>query len=161
MANTGLILPTTLALQLGLGELVEHHFDLGDAPGWANVIDGLMAVVATVLPAATASTTPMRCVPATPSGCWAAWSRHRPPWAPSCTASAGGTCASGTRPAGRCWLGPETPGRDPATGRRPSTWTPPSARPTACPRGAPGAMATLASSAITRCWPWLPAPARC
>ena len=31
--NAGLILPATLALHLGLPQLVERHLDLGDAPG--------------------------------------------------------------------------------------------------------------------------------
>ena len=33
VANAGLILPVTLAHHLGLGELVDRHVDLGDAPG--------------------------------------------------------------------------------------------------------------------------------
>ena len=36
VANAGLILPVTLAQHLGLGELVDHHIDLGDAPGRAT-----------------------------------------------------------------------------------------------------------------------------
>ena len=36
VANAGLILPVTLAYNLGLGELVDNHVDLGDAPGRAN-----------------------------------------------------------------------------------------------------------------------------
>ena len=31
--NAGLLLPATLALNLGLRQLVDHHLDLGDAPG--------------------------------------------------------------------------------------------------------------------------------
>ena len=34
--NAGLILPATLALHLGLPQLVDRHLDLGDAPGGAN-----------------------------------------------------------------------------------------------------------------------------
>ena len=33
VANAGLILPATLAQHLGLGELVDNHVDLGNAPG--------------------------------------------------------------------------------------------------------------------------------
>ena len=33
VANAGLILPVTLAHHLGLGELVDNHVGLGDAPG--------------------------------------------------------------------------------------------------------------------------------
>ena len=36
VANAGLLLPATLARHLGLGELVDHHLDLGGAPGRAN-----------------------------------------------------------------------------------------------------------------------------
>ena len=39
VANAGLLLPVTLAHHLGLGELVDRHVDLGDAPGWANAGD--------------------------------------------------------------------------------------------------------------------------
>ena len=48
-ANAGLILPVTLAHQLGLGELVDHHVDLGDAPGRANAGDKLLTLVASAL----------------------------------------------------------------------------------------------------------------
>ena len=41
VANAGLIL-ATLAQRLGLGELVDRHLDLGDAPGRANAGDKLM-----------------------------------------------------------------------------------------------------------------------
>ena len=34
--NAGLILPTTLALRLGLPQLVQEHLDLGGAPGRAG-----------------------------------------------------------------------------------------------------------------------------
>ena len=37
--NAGLLLPATLALNLGLRQLVDHHLDLGDAPGRANAGD--------------------------------------------------------------------------------------------------------------------------
>ena len=36
VANAGLVLPATLALRLGLPELVHNHLDLGRAPGRAN-----------------------------------------------------------------------------------------------------------------------------
>ena len=62
VANAGLLLPATLARHLGLRELVDHHLDLGGAPGrakhWGQDADRWS------LPrwqAATASTTPMRC----------------------------------------------------------------------------------------------------
>ena len=49
MANAGLILPVTLARHLGLGELVDRHVDLGDAPGRANAGDKMMTLVASAL----------------------------------------------------------------------------------------------------------------
>ena len=49
VANAGLNLPTTLALRLGLGELVNNHLDLGRAPGRANTDDKLLTLVASAL----------------------------------------------------------------------------------------------------------------
>ena len=49
VANAGLILPTTLALHLGLPELVDRRLDLGDAPGRANTGDKIMTLVASAL----------------------------------------------------------------------------------------------------------------
>ena len=49
VANAGLLLPATLALRLGLGELVDSHVDLGRAPGRANTGDKLMTLVASAL----------------------------------------------------------------------------------------------------------------
>ena len=45
VANAGLLLPLTLAQHLSLGELVDNHVDLGDAPGRANTGDKLMTLV--------------------------------------------------------------------------------------------------------------------
>ena len=47
--NAGLILPATLALHLGLPELVDRRLDLGDAPGRANTGDKIMTLVASAL----------------------------------------------------------------------------------------------------------------
>ena len=49
VSNAGLLLPVTLAHHLGLGELVDHHVDLGDAPGRANAGDKLLTLVASAL----------------------------------------------------------------------------------------------------------------
>ena len=49
VANAGLLLPVTLAHHLGLGQLVDHHVDLGDAPGRANGGDKLLTLVASAL----------------------------------------------------------------------------------------------------------------
>ena len=106
VGNAGLILPATLALRLGLGELVDRHVDLGCAPGRANTGDKLMTLVASALAGGD-------CIDDAdalqgPPGCWAAWSRRRPPWAPSCAASAGATS-----------VGPGEPGTaGPGLGRR-------------------------------------------
>ncbi|MYE39914.1 MAG: hypothetical protein F4X27_06775 [Chloroflexi bacterium] len=78
--NAGLILPATLAQQLGLPRLVDRHLDLGRAPARANVGDKIMTLVASaprlrggrLWPAATASTTPTGCAPAAPQRCWVA-----------------------------------------------------------------------------------------
>ena len=47
VANTGLILPSTLAL--GLPQLVDRHLDLGHATGRANTGDKMMTLVASAL----------------------------------------------------------------------------------------------------------------
>ena len=47
--NAGLILPATLALHLGLPELVDRRLDLGDAPGRANTGAKVMTLVASAL----------------------------------------------------------------------------------------------------------------
>ena len=49
VANAGLLLPATLAQHLGLRELVDHHLDLGCAPGRANTGDKLLTLVASAL----------------------------------------------------------------------------------------------------------------
>ncbi len=49
VANAGLILPATLALHLGLPQLVQECLDLGDAPGRANTGDKIVTLVASAL----------------------------------------------------------------------------------------------------------------
>ena len=49
VANAGLILPATLALHLGLPQLVQECLDLGDAPGRANTGDKMLTLVASAL----------------------------------------------------------------------------------------------------------------
>ena len=49
VANAGLLLPATLALHLGLSQLVQQRLDLGDAPGRANPGDKIMTLVASAL----------------------------------------------------------------------------------------------------------------
>ena len=48
-ANAGLLLPIILAHHLGLGELVDRHVHLGDAPGCANAGDKVLTLVASAL----------------------------------------------------------------------------------------------------------------
>ena len=94
VANAGLLLAVTLAQHLGLGELVDNHVDLGDAPGRANPGDKMLTLVASALAGATALTTPTCCAPAGRLALSVAWSRRPPPWGPSCAASGGATSAS-------------------------------------------------------------------
>ena len=47
--NAGLLFPATLALHLGLCQLVQEHLDLGDAPGRANTGDKMLTLVASAL----------------------------------------------------------------------------------------------------------------
>ena len=49
VANAGLVLPATLALGLGLPQLLRKHLDLGGAPGRANTGDKMMTLVASAL----------------------------------------------------------------------------------------------------------------
>ena len=49
VANAGLILPATLALCLGLPQLLRKHLDLGGALGRANTRDKMMTLVASAL----------------------------------------------------------------------------------------------------------------
>ena len=49
VTNAGLMLPLTLARRLGLGELMDNHLDLGDAPGRANEGDKMLTLVASAL----------------------------------------------------------------------------------------------------------------
>ena len=49
VANAGLLLPATLALHLGLPELVDRRLDLGNARGRANTGDKMVTLVASAL----------------------------------------------------------------------------------------------------------------
>ena len=175
--NAGLLLPATLALNLGLRQLVDRHLDLGRASGRANAGDKLMTLIASALAGgdciddadALRSGSTGRVLGCKVKASSTPRLRGGRLWVPSCAASAGATCASWTGWAASCWPVPGPLGPDPATGRSPSTWTPPSARPTGWPRRGPDTTAcpvldtgaTPASGAITRCWPWPPAPATC
>ena len=104
VANAGLILPSTLALRLGLPQLVDRRLDLGDAPGRANTGDKMMTLVASALAGGdcindadalrTGGTAcALGCVvkaPSTPRF------REGRLWAPSCAASGGAMSVSWT-----------------------------------------------------------------
>ena len=49
MADAGLLLPATLAVGLGLRELLDTHVNLGEAPGRANVGDKAMTLIHSAL----------------------------------------------------------------------------------------------------------------
>ena len=177
VANAGLLLPVTLAQRLGLRELVDHHLDLGNAPGRANPGDKVLTLVASaprfrggrVWRAATALTTPTCCAPAGRLARSAAWSRRPPPPA---FARAGSGYLPAQFPVGpRPPAGPGEPG---VAGPRLGCWGRTRRRahdhrpglhhlrgPMGWPRRARATMATRARGAITRCWPWPLEPATC
>ena len=139
--NAGLILPATLALHLGLPELVDRRLDLGDAPGRANTGDKIMTLVASALAGGDIDDADVLRT----GGTLAArlQSRRPPPWGRSCAAS-GGDVRQLDRGAASCWHGPGA-GHSPSTGLHHlrDLWA-----------------ATMATPAtITRCWPWPLAPA--
>ena len=114
VANAGLLLSATLAQHLGLRELVDHHLDLGGAPGQHGGQDA----DAGRLRLGSASTTPMRCAPVGRSVFSAAWSRRHPPWAPSCAAFAGGMSVLdrvSRQLLARAWAAGAGPGDSPLT----------------------------------------------
>ena len=116
--NAGLILPATLALHLGLPQLVDRRLDLGRAPGRANTGDKIMTLVASALAGGdciddadvlrtggTASA--IGCVVKAPSTLGTFLRSFR--WGP--------TSANWIGSAASCWPGPGRLGPDPATGR--------------------------------------------
>ena len=159
--NAGLLLPATLALNLGLRQLVDHHLDLGDAPGRANAGDKMMTLIASALAGGDCIDDAEALRAGGTAGVL------------DCTVKAPSTLGTFLRSfrwghvrqldrvsrelLARAWAA----GAGPATHHSPSTWTPPSARPTGWPRRALAIMVTPASGAITRCWPWPLAPATC
>ena len=115
-ANAGLILPSTLALRLGLPQLVDRHLDLGHATGRANTGDKMMTLVASAL----AGGDCINDADALRAGGTArvlGFTAKAPPtprllegrlWALSCAVSSGAMSAN--------WPGPGRLGPDPATG---------------------------------------------
>ena len=104
VTSAGLILPATLALHLGLPQLVDRHLDLGDAPGRANPGDKISTLVASALASGDCiddadalrtgrTACGLGCVvkaPSTPRF------REGRLWALSCTVSGGATSANWT-----------------------------------------------------------------
>jgi hypothetical protein len=75
VADAGLLLPATLAVGLGLRELLDTHVDLGEVPGRAHAGDKAMTLVHSLLAGAAGSTTATGCAPGRPAacsatGCW-------------------------------------------------------------------------------------------
>ena len=154
VANAGLLLPVTLAQRPGLSQLVDRHVDLGRAPGRANPGDKVMTLVASALAGGDCIDDADACIDdadalRTGSSAQVLGGVVKAP-------STLGTFLPGDLP---CILeepGAAGPGLAGWRGTRhhsPSTWTPPSARPTDWPRRVPATTATPASEAITRCWP--------
>ena len=162
VANAGLLLPATLARHLGLRELVDHHLDLGGAPGRANTGDKLMTLVASAM-AGGDCIDDADVLRTGGTACTLGGTVKAP--------STLGTFLRSFRWGHVRQLGPGEPGaagpglgrwgRNPATRRSPSTSIPPSARPTDWPRRAPATTAIPASGATTHCWPSPPAPETC
>ena len=158
VANAGLLLPATLALHLGLPQLVDRHLDLGCAPGRANPGDKMLTLVASALAGgdciddadalrAGGTARVLGCVVKAPSTLGTflrsfSWGHVRQLDRVSRELMA------------RAWSAGAGPGDGPL-------WTPPSARPTDWQRRVRDTMATPASGATTRCWPWPPAPGTC
>ena len=94
VANAGLLLPVTLAHRLGLGELVDCHVDLGEAPGRANAGDKLLTLVASALAGGDRIDDADALRAGGKEQVLGARSRHHPPWAPSCGVSGGVTRTS-------------------------------------------------------------------
>ncbi len=169
VANAGLLLPATLALRLGLGELVDRHLHLGNAPGRANTGDKLLTLVASALAGGDCiddadalrsggTAKVLGCVvkaPSTPAFARAG-SGHLPAQLPLGPREATGPGQPGD-------AGPGLEGRS-GTRRRPPDHRPGlhHLRDLRPEQGrAPADTATPASGAIIPCWPWPPAPARC
>ena len=78
--NPGLLLPATLAQRVGLRELVDHHLDLGDAPGRANAGDKMLTLAASALAGGDCIDDADVLRTGGTAALSAAWSRPHPPW---------------------------------------------------------------------------------
>ena len=162
VANAGLLVPATLARHLGLRELVDHHLDLGGAPGRANTGDKMLTLVASALAGgdciddadalrAGGTVGVLGCVVKAPSTLGTFLRSFR--W---------GHVRQLDRVSrqllARAWAAGAGPGDSPPDHRpgldhlaRPMDW----------PRRERATTAIPASGAITPCWPSPPAPATC
>ena len=160
VANAGLLLPATLARHLGLRELLDHHLDLGGAPGRANTGDKLMTLVASAM-AGGDCIDDADVLRTGGTACTLGGTVKAP--------STLGTFLRSFRWGhvrqldrvsrellARAWAAGAGPGDAPFT-----IDLEPSARPTDWPRRAPATTAIPASGATTRCWPSPPAPETC
>ena len=77
--NTGLLLPATLALHLGLPQLVDRHLNLGRAPGQANTGDKIVTLVASALAGGDCIDDANVLRTGRTAGALGAWSRRHPP----------------------------------------------------------------------------------
>ena len=92
----GLLLPATLAQHLGLRELVDRHFDLGDAPGRANAGDKMLTLVASALAGGDCIDDADALRAGRTSSVLGCMVKAPPPWGRSCAASGGAMSASWT-----------------------------------------------------------------
>ena len=96
VANAGLILPATLALRLGLPQLLRKHLDLGGAPGRGNTGDKMMTLAASALAGGDCIDDADVLRAGGTAGCSVSRLRLPPPWARSCAASGGAMSANWT-----------------------------------------------------------------
>ena len=97
VTNAGLLLPATLARHLGLRELVDHHLDLGGAPGRANTGDKMLTLVASALAGGDCIDDADALRAGGTVGVLGCVVKRHPPWGPSCAASGGGMSVNSTR----------------------------------------------------------------
>ena len=96
VANAGLLLPATLAWHLGLRELVDHHLDLGGAPGRANRGDKMLTLVASALAGGDCIDEADALRAGGTAGVLGCAVKAPSTWGPSCAAFAGATSVNST-----------------------------------------------------------------